>query len=385
MPVLKDLFLLDPGVVYLNHGSFGATARPVFETYQEWQRRLERQPVQFLVDELPAELEKARTKLGAYLNASAQDLVFITNATYGVNVIARSLHLEPGDEVLATDHEYGACDRMWDFVCEKSGARYIRQHIPLPVMDPDEILEAVWQGVTGRTRLVFLSHITSSTALTLPVEAIVRRARQAGVLTLIDGAHAPGQLPLDLNALGADFYTGNCHKWMLAPKGSAFLYARPEAQPLVEPLVVSWGWKPEASFTTGSAFVDAHQWLGTRDPSAALSVPAAIQFMEDHDWPSVREACHALLEIAMQRIGEFTRLAPVYPPGKGFYHQMGVVPLPPQEDLQGFKRRLYAEHRIEVPCLEWQGRQLMRISIQGYNTLEDIERLVEGVKRVDSG
>lgn len=203
MPVPKDLFLLDPALVFLNHGSFGATPRPVFEAYQDWQRRLERQPVQFLARELPILLLDARTRLGAYLNAPAQDLAFITNATYGVNAVIRSLNLEPGGEILTSDHEYGACDRTLDYVASRSGAQIVRQPIPLPVSDVQEIEAALWQGVSARTRLIFLSHITSPTALTMPVEDICRRARAAGILTFVDGAHAPGQIPVDLQAIGA--------------------------------------------------------------------------------------------------------------------------------------------------------------------------------------
>jgi isopenicillin-N epimerase len=377
---LQDLFLLDPDVAFLNHGSFGATPRPVFEAYQDWQRRLERQPVQFLAGELPALLLDARGKLGAYLNAPADDLAFITNATYGVNTIGRSLHLEPGDEILTSDHEYGACDRTWEFLCARSGARVVRQHISLPVQDPERIVDELWQGVTPRTRMIFTSHITSPTALTLPVREICRRARRAGFLSFIDGAHAPGQIPLDLAAIGADFYTGNCHKWMMAPKGSAFLYARPEVQSLVEPLVVSWGWKPEPSFTTGSPFVDVLQWLGTRDPSAALAVPAAIRFMKEHDWPAVSLECHALLREAMRSIAAHTGLEQFYPAGAGLFYQMGAVPLPPIPDPSAFKKRLYEEYRIEIPCFEWNGRPLLRISVQGYNTPDDLDRLIEALE-----
>ena len=209
---LRNQFLLDPEVVFLNHGSFGACPRPVFAAYQQWQHELERQPVRFLGRELGGLLAEVRGRLGEYLHVPAGELVLIPNATYGVNVVARSLALGPGDEVLTTDHEYGACDKTWEFICGKTGADYVHQPIPLPAESAEAILEQFWAGVTPRTRLIFLSHITSPTALCLPVEAICQRARAAGILTLIDGAHALGQVPLDLIALGADFYTGNLHK-----------------------------------------------------------------------------------------------------------------------------------------------------------------------------
>ena len=224
----RDEFLLDPDVVFLNHGSFGATPRPVFETYQDWQRRLEWQPVQFLGTDIAAYLAEARRALGRYLNVAADDLVYVPNATFGVNVVARSLRLEPGDEVLATDHEYGACENAWLFMGRERGFRYVRQPIPLPLSSAADVMEQFWAGVTPRTKVIFLSHITSPTAMRLPVEAICERARAAGILTVIDGAHAPGQIPLDLTTVGADFYAGNCHKWLCAPKGAGFLFARPE-------------------------------------------------------------------------------------------------------------------------------------------------------------
>ncbi|MCA9998356.1 MAG: aminotransferase class V-fold PLP-dependent enzyme [Anaerolineales bacterium] len=209
----RNLFLLDPDVVFLNHGSFGATPRPVFDVYQAWQRQIEYQPVKFIGRELTGYLQTARHTLGNYLHAHGDDLVYIPNATFGVNIVARALLLTAEDEVLTTDHEYGACDRVWRFVSQKKGFHYVRQPIPLPVTSPEEIVEQLWQGVTPRTKVIYLSHITSATALRLPVEAICQRAREAGILTLVDGAHAPGQIPLDLTAMGADFYTGNCHKW----------------------------------------------------------------------------------------------------------------------------------------------------------------------------
>ncbi|MBN1661062.1 MAG: aminotransferase class V-fold PLP-dependent enzyme, partial [Anaerolineae bacterium] len=242
---IRDLFLLQPDVVFLNHGSFGACPRSVFEVYQRWQLELERQPVEFLGRRAPELMRAARQALGSYLGAEADDLVYVPNATTGLNAVARALPLLPGDEVLATDHEYGALDRTWRFVCARRGARYVNQPVPLPVESAEQVVEAIWGGVTERTRVLFLSHITSPTALILPVEALVRRARSAGILTVIDGAHVPGQTPLDLEALGADFYSGNCHKWLCSPKGAGFLYARREVQNLLEPLVVSWGWQPE--------------------------------------------------------------------------------------------------------------------------------------------
>ncbi len=378
MSSLKEYFHLDPTIRFLNHGSYGATPKPVFEAYHNWQLRLENQPVLFLGRELDGLLKESRQALGQYLNVPADDLVYIPNATYGVNIAARSLDLGPGDEILTTDHEYGACDYTWDFICGKSGAEYIHQSIPLPVHTQEEIVEQFWQGVTPRAKAIYLSHITSSTALRLPVETICQRARQAGILSIVDAAHSPGQIPLDLQALGADIVFGNCHKWMLAPKGAGFLYVRPEVQDRIEPLVVSWGYGSTPEMTTGSRFIDILQWTGTQDPAAALAVPNAIQFMEDHDWDQVRGSCHHLLRWTIEQICDLTGMPPLYPLDSDFYSQMGIAPLP-RSDIVLLKSRLYDEYKIEVPLTEWQGRQFMRVSVQGYNIRSDVEALVDAL------
>ncbi|HEX8992598.1 MAG TPA: aminotransferase class V-fold PLP-dependent enzyme [Anaerolineales bacterium] len=379
MPSLKEHFLLDPDVIFLNHGSFGATPKPVFEAYQSWQLRLEHQPVRFLGRELDELLRESRSALGQYLHAEADDLVYVPNATHGVNILARSLRFKPGDEVLTTDHEYGACDYAWDFNCAKSEARYVHQPLPLPARSPEEILERFWSGVRPRTKVIYLSHITSPTALRLPVEPICQRAREAGILTVVDAAHSPGQIPVDLQALGADMVFGNCHKWMLNVKGSGFLYVRRELQHLIEPLIVSWGYNPTLETTTGSRFIDLLQWTGTKDPAAALTVPAAIRFMQEHNWDAVRGECHALLRQALERICSRTGMMPPYPLDSDLYAQMGIAPLP-RSDLKALKARLYEDYRIEVPLIQWQDRQFIRISVQGYNSQDDVDVLVGALK-----
>ncbi|MBL7199322.1 MAG: aminotransferase class V-fold PLP-dependent enzyme [Anaerolineae bacterium] len=371
---LRDLFLLRPGVVFFNHGSFGACPRTVFEAYQGWQLELERQPVEFVQRRSRALLHEAREALGAFVGADAADLVYVTNVTMGLNIVARSLPLDPGDEVLTTDHEYGSLNRTWEFVCEKRGARYVHRGVALPITSAEEVVEAIWSGVTDRTRVLFISHITSPTALIFPIEELVRRARGAGIITVIDGAHAPGQVPLDLEALGADFYSGNCHKWMMAPKGSGFLYARREMQHLLEPLVGGrLSRDPQVSL-----LVDEHQYQGTRDLAAFLSVPAAIQFMQEHDWPAVQRTCHELVRHARGEISALTGVPPVVPDAPAWYAQMAILPLPPS-DLSALKTRLYDEYGVEVPPSGWGGRHFIRLSVQGYNTRSDIDRLVEGL------
>jgi len=371
---LRRLFLLREDVHYLNHGSFGACPAPVFARYQELQRELEAEPVDFLDlrRTLRGRLAAARADLAAFLGCARDDLVFVPNATTGVNVVARSLDLGPGDEILATDHEYGAMDRTWRFLCGRSGARYVRRELPWPVDDPGAVVEAVWSGVTDRTRLLFLSHVTSPTALVLPVAELVARARERGITTLVDGAHAPGQLDLDLTALGADFYTGNCHKWLLAPKGAAFLYARRDRQDRVEPLVVSWGW--ESDDPGPSRFVDEQEWTGTRDPSAFLAVPAALAFLREHDWPTVRRACRDLLLEVRRAITGLTALPPPCPPDP-WLAQMATLPLPDVEP-EALGRALRDRHRVEVPVFRFRDRTWLRVSIQAYNEPADVEALL---------
>lgn len=368
---LRPLFLLNPNVVFLNHGSFGACSKPVFEAYQQWQLELERQPVEFLGRRIDDLLQQAMQPLAEYLNADADDLVFVQNATTGVNLAARSLPLQPGDEILSTDHEYGACANTWRFVCQQTGAQYIERPIPLPLTTSEAFVEHFWAGVTTRTKVIYLSHITSPTALIFPIAEIIRRAREAGIITIMDGAHAPGHIAVDLRALDADFYTGNCHKWLCAPKGAAFLYARRELQRSVQPSIISWGY--------GLAFKYLHQMQGTRDPAAYLSVPAALDFQRQHHWDDVRARCHKLV---ISTVDELTRRSGLDPlAGESWFGQMAAVPLP-SCDAQTVKQRLYDDHCVEVPVFTWNNRQYVRISIQGYNSQADTDRLLGALDEI---
>jgi len=372
---LRHHFLLDPSVTFLNHGSFGATPRPVFHAYQRWQRELERQPVEFLGRRFKDLMLAARQSLAGYLGTEADNLVYTTNATESVNIVAHSLCLGQGDEVLGTDHEYGALERTWRFLAKERDYAYINQPIPVPLTTPQAFVEALWKGVTPRTRVVFLSHITSPTGLIFPVEQVVWRARKAGILTVVDGAHAPGQIPLRLDDLGADFCGGNLHKWLCAPKGAGFLYARPEVQHLLKPLVVSWGY--QAEIPGPSKFVDHHEWTGTRDIAAFLSVPEAIEFQREHDWEKVRRACHELVHEAQDGICSLTGLLPFS--DDSWFMQLASVRLPDATDLAALKTRLYGEFHIEIPLILWNGRKLIRISVQGYNKRGDVKKLVEAL------
>jgi isopenicillin-N epimerase len=372
---LREEFLLDESVTFLNHGSFGATPRAVFERYQHWQLELERQPVLFLARRLEGLLAEARAAVGDYVGAAADDLVFVPNATAGVNVAARSLELTLGDEVLSTDLEYGALDLTWERRCREVGARYLRTPIELPVTQADGIVDTIWAGVGPRTRVLFLSHHTSSTAMTLPVAELCRRARDAGITTVLDGAHVPGHFRLDLGDLAPDFYAGNCHKWLGAPKGAGFLYVRRELQRDVHPLLVSWGYQGD-----DPAFVTRHEKQGTRDPAAYLTVPAAIEWQREHDWDQVRRRCHALARRARNELG----LEPLTPDSDEFYGQMVALLLPAgtPEELQ---QRLYDEYRVEIPVSAHGGRHLIRASFQGYNDEGDLARLREALAALLAG
>ena len=374
---LRREFLIDPGVVFLNHGSYGACPAPVFDAYQGWQRELERNPVAFLGRRSATLLREAREALAAYLGAQADDLVFVPNATTAVNIVARSLDLQPGDEVLATDHEYGACAATWRHLCERSGAVYRSVEVPLP-FDSAAFTDRLLAAVGPRTRAIFVSHITSTTALRFPLDALCAAARDRGITTLIDGAHAPGQIALDLDTLGADFYVGNCHKWLCAPKGSAFLHARRERQAELHATVVSWGYVADGAGHTG---FDAYtgrtvlerrlQWQGTRDIAAFLAVPAAIEFQRRHDWPAVRARCHAMARGTLERLCARYGLAPIG--ADTDWSQMVTIPVP-DTDPEALRARLLDDDGIEVPVTQHAGRTFVRISVQGYTTADDLAR-----------
>ncbi len=369
---LRAQFMLDPEVTFLAHGVFGACPREVFERYQAWQAELERQPVEFLGRRLEGLLAEARGAFAAYVGARADDLVFVENTTAGVNVAARALSLGPGDEVLSTDLEYGALNYMWERLCAQAGARYVRAPVRLPTAGPDEIADTVWAHAGPRTKAVFVSHVTSATAIVLPAAELCRRAREAGIVSIVDGAHVPGQLPLDLSSFGADVYVGNCHKWLCAPKGSAFLWVRPELQESIEAISVGWG------FGEDSTFLTRNEQQGTRDPAAYLAVPEAIRWQDEHGWDEVRARCHGLARAARERLAELTGLEPLSPPE--LLAQMVSAPLPAGLDADALKARLYDEFRIEIPMPRRGEERFLRASFQGYNDEDDLDALVAALE-----
>lgn len=367
---LRGDFLLDSAVAHLNHGSFGAVPRPVLLRQRELQDELERDPDEFLGRRLPEALAGARRELAAYLGVDAPArLVFVANATTGLNAVASSLALSNGDEIVLTSLEYGAIGLLWDEIARRTGARVVVAPVPLPARDAEQLVDAIWSAVTPRTRVLSFSHVTSETALLLPADALCHRARDAGILTVVDGAHGPGQLPLALDDLGADCYAGNGHKWLCAPKGSAFLFVREELQAEMRPPVVSWGWQDE--------YQERFGWGGTDDPTAVLSLPAAVAYQAENAWPAVRERCRDLARRTQSEIVE--RLD-----GDPIAHeelqapQMVAFPVP-HADAGRLQRELRASHGIEIPVRDVGARTIVRLSVQGYTTEDDCRRLVDAL------
>ncbi len=376
---LAPLFLLDPEVTFLNHGSYGACPRPVFAEYQRWQLQLERQPVAFLdpARGLTSHLRATRQALAGDLGADPDDLVGVTNATAALNIVAQSLDLQPGDEILTTDHEYAALEKTWAYVCGKTGARITTARVPLPLTSEPAFTQSLLDAITDRTRVLFLSHITSATALVFPIENVVAHARAQGIWTVIDGAHTPGHIPLNLDALGADFYAGNCHKWLMAPKGSAFLHVRRDLQAMINPMTISHGWSADRTAPGAfgnSRFIDMLEMQGTRDPAAILTVPAAIAFRRQHDWATVAQACRHLVQDTARRVSTLTGLPALSSP-EFCAPQMVSMPVT-QCDSPTLQRALMARFAIEIPCFNWQDRTIVRVSAQGYNTQKHMDHLV---------
>jgi isopenicillin-N epimerase len=372
-------FLLRPDIHFLNFGSFGACPKVIFDDYQQWQRLLESEPVQFIAIEGPRYLAESRKALGKYLQCDADDLVYVTNPTYAVNIVAKSLGLKEGDEILTTDLEYGACDKTWDFYCDKSGAKYIRHAIALPLIDEESFTENLLAGVTARTKLIFISHITSTTALRLPVERIIPRAKALGIPVFVDGAHAPGHIPLNLSELQADYYTGACHKWMMTAKGSSFLYAAPHVQNALEPLLVSWGYK--SAKPSASQFLDYHQMQGTRDFSAFLTIPRAIEYMNEHDWEQRCSECRSLVHQFGPELCELLAAKPLAPLNDQFFGQMFSCPITTAQP-EKLQRILFEQYNIEIPVMIHGSSIYLRFSVQVFNSPASYSHLLDAIHQL---
>lgn len=376
---IKDLFLLRKDITFLNFGSFGACPKPIFEDYQKWQYELEQEPVQFITVNGLRYLEKSREALASFLNCGAKDLVYVTNPSYAVNTIAKSLNLQQGDEILTTNLEYGACDKAWNYYCKKTGAKYVQQSISLPLTTKEKFVEEFFKGFTPKTKLVFISHITSSTALIFPVKEIVAEAKRRGVLVFVDGAHAPAHVDLDLTALNADIYTGACHKWMMTPKGSSFLYVKKELQEKFDPLVISWGY--EAFFPSDSKFLDWHQMNGTRDYSAFLTIPRAIEFMNQYQWKEVSDRCKKLVRDNAIRFCELAGSQPLCPITDEFLGQLFSIPINTKEP-EKLQRHLFEHYKIEIPVMRHGDKVYLRYSINAFNSQHDLDVLYNAISEL---
>ena len=378
---MKDTFLLSPDVTFLNHGSFGACPKPVFEKYQFWQKELERQPVQFMVEEVYKHLETARKRLGEFVGCNSDDLIFIPNPTTGFTTVKNCLSFKPGDEILSTDHEYGALIRGWNSISRKTGARFIQREIPLPCTTHGDFTEYFCEGITEKTKVIFISHITSFTAMIFPIHEICRRARERGIFTIIDGAHVPGHIPINILDIDPDVYIGACHKWLCAPKGSSFLYVRKTFQDKMAPLITSWG--DEGCDPSDSSFLLENQWQGTRDMSAFLSVTEAIEFQQKNNWSDLTKKCRWLVRETRSRLDEYFDLMHICPNTEEWIGQMASVEINVDDPIK-IKNDLLKNYSIEVPIFEWKGKTLLRYSINVYNDQQDIDLLIYALKDIPS-
>jgi len=407
---LAPLWPLDPSITFLNHGSFGSCPREVLEAQRRWRDRMEAQPIQFLARDLGGLLAGARATLGRFVGADPDDLAFVANATGAINAVVRSLRFEPGDELLTDDHEYNAVLNVLRHVAERDGARVVVARVPFPVAAADDVTDAILGAVTDRTRFAVLSHVTSSTALVFPIERLVAALAERGVDVLVDGAHAPGMVPVDLDRLGAAWYAANLHKWVCAPKGAAFLHARRDRQPGVRPTTISHGANaPLGGSAAATRYRAEFDWQGTLDPTPWLTVPDALAFVDgllEGGWPAVMARNHELALSGRGALAPVLGLLGTAPGPEAMLGSMVALPLPASGPLAGtgggsspldtdpLQQRLLDEHRIEVPIGAWPvpaaeapepPRRVIRFSSALHNGQDDVERLATALAEIASG
>lgn len=365
-----------PGTVYLNHGSFGPAPISVREAQHRWHEELQSQPMDFFVRQYEPAWLAARESLAKFVGAAPENLIFAENATAAMNLVAANFPLKPDTEVLLTDHEYKAVERIWRRACLRAGCDPPRiVTLPSPIQSAEEVVATLFAATTSRTRLLIVSHITSPTAITFPVHAICLEARRRGIAVCLDGPHALGQLPLTLDALACDFYAASGHKWLSAPFGSGFLYVSPQHQPRMHPLELSWGRIPPAQ---PDQWWEEFIWPGTRDPSAFLTMPAAIEFLEQVGFDAARGRMHELAQYARHRLVELTRLEPLIPDSPEWYGSMAHVPLPPG-DARSLQDQLWRQYGIEIPVIEWNQQRWIRVSCHLYNRRADVDHLLQAL------
>lgn len=369
----RDEWPLAEGVTYLNNGSFGPTPRCVSAARRRWMELVEADPQDFFVRQLGPRLAECRRRLGELVCTHGDNLAPVENASVAMNIVAASVRLQPGDEVLANDHEYGAVLRLWERACRRAGAKLIVQPLPVPITGADEVVDTLFASAGERTKLLVVSHVTSPTAIVLPVEAICRRASERGIATCIDGPHAIAMLDVNLDRLDCDYYTASCHKWLCGPLGTGFLYVHPRRQSSVEPALVSWGRTLEGDTPS---WRDEFNWVGTRDPSGFLAIPAAIDFLTRIGFETFRQQTHALAAYAREQFIARLGAEALVPDSPQWYGSMISLRLP-DGDAEYLQRALWERHKIEIPIVSWQGRRLVRPSCHLYTCREDIDRLVE--------
>jgi isopenicillin-N epimerase len=370
----KDWFNLNPKLVYLTHGTFGASLKSALDNKIEWQKKLESDPFDFLINEAPKELANSRNHLAKYINCNGDDLVYFPNPSTALNAVIKSLNLKKNDEVLTTNHEYGALDRTWKYYSNFKGYNYKKVKIEVPYNDKSIFIKKFESAINTNTKVIYLSHITSSTGLIFPVKEICEIAKNNNILSIVDGAHVPGHINLDINDIDSDVYVGACHKWMCSPKGVAFLYVKKQYQDMLEPLVVSWGY--EAEYPSDSQFLDYMQWQGTNDISAYLTIPDTIKFLKKHDWKKKAQHCRALNLWAKNEI--CTALDTYATGADQFLGQMTTIAFKLEEPLKE-QIDFYTKYKIQLPFIKWNDKTFFRISLQVYNSKEDINYLIKSL------
>ena len=368
---------LREGTIYLNHGSFGPSPESVLDARREWLDRLESQPMDFYVRTMEPALLDARQQLADFVGTARDNLVFVDNATFAMNILADSFPLRPGDEVLLTDHEYEAVNRIWQRACQRAVSDAPRVvDLPLPLESQGDIADRIFAQVNERTRLIVVSQVTSATSVILPIDDICQRARELNVMVCVDGPHSLAQLPLSIDELGCDFFTASCHKWLCAPFGTGFLHVHPRHHDLIQPQVLSFGRLPPHPPETWD---EEFTWNGTRDPTAYLAVPSAIDFMNNIGLDTFRKRSHDLAQDARQQLVERVGARPITPDSDEWYGSMVSVELPACDGVALYDK-LSKRHGIEVLLCEFSGKILLRVSCHLYNCREHIDRLVEAIR-----
>ncbi len=377
----KSLFLLDPKITFLNFGSFGACPKPIFENFLNWQYQLESEPVQFIAVNGAAYMKTSREALAKFINCNSDDIIYTPNPSFAVNIIAKNFKLNKGDEILSTNIEYGATERTWNYYCNAVGAQFVKSEIQLPVQSKEEFLNQFWKSYSPKTKAIFISHITSATGLILPVKEICERAKELGLITIVDGAHVPGHMKLDLSEIKADYYTGACHKWMMTPKGSSFLFVKKKYQNELDPLIISWGYQSDSP--SNSKFIDYHQFNGTRDFSAYLTIPKAIEFMDENNWTEVSMSCKKMVMENANKFCELMETKPLAPLNHEFFGQMFSIPIGTSDPNQLYKL-LFDKYHIEIPVARGNGAFYLRYSINAFNSQSDLDSLFDAMKEIKS-